>query len=225
MNNQVVILTGATGGLGRTVTERLLSAGARVFAPYTREAPATADRLQGVQADLSTDEGAKRAVEKALAWGGRIDALVNLVGGYAGGPLVHETDDAAWNRMLDLNLGCAFLLSRAVLPHLLAQHSGRIVHIGSRAAAEPFPGAAGYIVSKAAVVALTRAIATEVAGSGITANVILPGTIDTPANRAASPGADFSKWVRPSALADTILFLLSDSAREINGAAIPVYGS
>jgi len=191
--DQVIFLAGSTGGLGRTVTERVLAAGARVFAPYSGKPPAPADRLKAVEADLSTAEGARRSVEEAVAWGGRVDALVNLVGGYSGGSLVHETDDAAWNKMLNLNLGCAFLLSRAVLPHLLERRSGRIIHIASRAAAEPFPGAAAYIVSKAAVVALTRAIATEVLASGITANVILPGTIDTPANRAASPGADYSK--------------------------------
>jgi NAD(P)-dependent dehydrogenase (short-subunit alcohol dehydrogenase family) len=221
----VILLTGATGGLGRTVTDRLLHAGARVCATYHREAPPAAERLEAIQADVTDAASVARAVETAVARAGRIDALVNLVGGWSGGPLVHETDDATWRRMLDLNLNSAFLLSRAVLPHLLRQGAGRLVHVGSRAAADPFPGGAAYIVAKAGVVALTRAIATEVAGRGITANVILPGTIDTPANRAANPTADYRPWVRPEALAETILFLLSDAAREINGAVIPVYGS
>jgi NAD(P)-dependent dehydrogenase (short-subunit alcohol dehydrogenase family) len=223
--DSVIFLTGATGGLGRTVTDRMLHAGARVCATYHREAPPAVERLEAIQADVTDAAGVARAVETAVARAGRIDALVNLVGGWAGGPLVHETDDATWRRMLDLNLNSAFLLSRAVLPQLLRQGAGRLVHVGSRAAADAFPGAAAYIVAKAGVVALTRAIATEVAGRGITANVILPGTIDTPANRAANPTADCRQWVRPEALAETILFLLSDAAREINGAVIPVYGS
>ncbi|MBI3698084.1 MAG: SDR family oxidoreductase [Acidobacteria bacterium] len=164
-------------------------------------------------------------VEAVLDWGGRIDALVNLVGGYTGGPPLHQIEDATWNRMLELNLTSAFVLSRAVLPHLLERRSGRIIHTASRGAVEPFAGGAAYIVAKAGVVVLTRSIAAEVAGTGVTANVLLPGTIDTAANRAGAPGADYSKWVRPAALAETILFLISDAAREINGAAIPVYGS
>lgn len=224
LDNQVVLLTGATGGLGRTVTERILLAGARVVSTYHREAPSPADRLLAVPADITDSASITQAVEAALDRAGRIDALVNLVGGYTGGPLVHQTDEATWNRMLELNLTSAFLISRAVLPHMLQRGSGRIVHTASRGAVEPFSGGAAYIVSKAGVAALTRAIAAEVAGAGITANVILPGTIDTPANRAAMPGADYSKWVRPLALAETILFLLSDAAREINGALIPVYG-
>jgi NAD(P)-dependent dehydrogenase (short-subunit alcohol dehydrogenase family) len=196
-----------------------------VCATYHREVPPAAERLEAIQADVTDAASVARAVETAVARAGRIDALVNLVGAWAGGPLVHETDDATWRRMLDVNLNSAFLLSRAVLPHLLRQGAGRLVHVGSRAAVEPFPGGVAYIVAKAGVVALTRAIATEVAGRGITANVILPGTIDTATNRAANPTADYRQWVRPEALAETILFLLSDAAREINGAVIPVYGS
>jgi NAD(P)-dependent dehydrogenase (short-subunit alcohol dehydrogenase family) len=223
--DSVIFLTGASGGLGRTVTDRLLHSGARVCATYHREAPSAAERLEAIQADVTDAASVARAVETAAGRTGRIDALVNLVGAWSGGPPVHETDDATWRRMLDVNLNSAFLLSRAVLPHLLRQGAGRLIHIGSRAAVDPFPGGVAYIVAKAGVVALTRAIATEVAGRGITANVILPGTIDTPVNRAANPTADYSQWVRPEALAETILFLLSDAAREINGAVIPVYGA
>ncbi|MBI4465191.1 MAG: SDR family oxidoreductase [Acidobacteria bacterium] len=233
LENHVAFMPGATGGLGRAVTQAFLSQGATVVVPLhtpaafqqlVERAGAAAERLVGIQADLTNPASAQQAVEAALHKAGRIDSLVNLVGGYAGGKSVAETEDKVWNRMLALNLSSAFWLSRAVLPHMLERNQGRILHIASRAAVEPFASACAYIASKAGLVALTRAIAVEVAGRGITANVILPGTLDTAANRQSMPKADFSEWVRPESLAHTILFLVSDQAQEINGALIPVYG-
>jgi NAD(P)-dependent dehydrogenase (short-subunit alcohol dehydrogenase family) len=152
---------------------------------------------------------------------GRIDALANLVGAFATGRLV-ETDAGLWHRMLTTNLTAAFLLTKAVLPHMSERRNGRIVHVAARAAVDPFPGAAAYVVSKAALTALIRALGTETAGSGITVNGVLPTTIDTPANRTAMPDADHSKWVKPDSIATLIGFLVSDGVGQINGALIPI---
>jgi NAD(P)-dependent dehydrogenase (short-subunit alcohol dehydrogenase family) len=152
---------------------------------------------------------------------GRVDALVNLVGGFAMGRAV-ETDVSLWHRMLTMNLTAAFFLSKAVLPHMVERGSGRLVHVAARAAVEPFPGAAAYVVSKAGLAAFIRALAAELAGSGVTVNGVLPTTIDTPANRTSMPDADPSKWVKPESIAQLIGFLASDDAGQINGALIPV---
>jgi NAD(P)-dependent dehydrogenase (short-subunit alcohol dehydrogenase family) len=152
---------------------------------------------------------------------GRIDALINLVGGFSAGRVV-ETDLSTWQRMLTMNLTSAFSLSKAVLPHMLERRTGRIVHVAARAALEPFPGAAAYIVSKSGLVALIRTLSIELSGSGVTVNGVLPSTIDTPGNRKAMPDADPSKWVRPEAIARTLIFLASDEAIQINGALIPI---
>jgi NAD(P)-dependent dehydrogenase (short-subunit alcohol dehydrogenase family) len=154
----------------------------------------------------------------------RIDILVHLVGGFAGGAPVAGTDDATFERMLDLNLRSAFHILRAVVPVMRASGWGRIVAIGSRAAVEPQPSIAAYSASKSALVSLMRSVATENKDTGITANVILPGTMDTPANRAADPAADFAKWIDPQQVANLVLWLASDAATQVTGAAIPVYG-
>lgn len=234
LEGHVAFLTGATGALGHAVTGRFLSKGATVIASYrTAESfqqlvqqlgPGVGAQLSGVEADLTNSESIRQAVAEVLRRAGRIDSLVNLVGGYAGGQPVPQTDEALWDHMLRLNLTSAFLLTRTVLPHMLAKRRGRIVHISSRAAVEPFAGAAAYIASKAGLIALTRAVAAEVSGSGVTANVVLPGTMDTPANRASMLRADFSQWVPPQSVAQAILFLVSDEAGGINGAQVPVFG-
>ena len=234
LEGHVALITGATGGLGKAVTEAFLTHGATVVVSYrspdsfghlVQGLGPIGSRLRGVQADLSSAESIRQAVAETLQITDHVDSLVNLVGGFAGGQPVAATDEETWHRMLGLNLTSAFLISRAVLPHMLQRNKGRIVHVSSRAAVEPFPKAAAYIASKAGVIALTRAIAAEVAGSGVTANVILPGTIDTPANRKSMPKADFSKWVRPQSVANAILFLVSEEAGEINGARLPVFGA
>ena len=150
--------------------------------------------------------------------------LLHLVGGFAGGQPVWETRDDTWQRMLDLNLNTAFYMVRAVLPHMVAAGRGRIVAVGSRTGVEPAANFGAYGVSKAALTALIRTIAAEVRQTGVTANLVLPSVIDTDANRAASPTADFSRWVRPESIAALLLWLASDAAADVNGAAIPIYG-
>jgi len=176
---------------------------------------------QAVKVDATDEQDVRRAVVGVIQQEGRIDGLVNLVGGFAMGRAV-ETDAAVWQRMLALNLTAAFFVSKAVLPHMIERRTGRLIHVAARAAVEPFPGAAAYITAKAGLVALIRTLALELAGSGVTINGVLPSTIDTPANRKSMPDADPSKWVKPESIAHLMLFLASDEAGQLNGALIPV---
>ena len=153
-----------------------------------------------------------------------VDSLLHLVGGFGGGQPVAETPDETWDKMLGLNLRSAYTIFRAVLPGMVKAGKGRIVAVGARAAIEPIANFAAYSVSKAALVALVKTVALEVKDSGITANAVLPSVIDTPANRAAMPAADASKWVTPESIASLLVWLVSDAARDVNGAAIPIYG-
>jgi NAD(P)-dependent dehydrogenase (short-subunit alcohol dehydrogenase family) len=148
--------------------------------------------------------------------------LVHVVGGFAGGKSVAETDDSTWEQMRDLNLTSAFYVLRATIPHLRKSGSGRIVAIGSLAAAEPHPGLGAYVTFKAALVSLVRTVALENKDAGLTANVVLPGTMDTPANRKAMPDADFSKWLQPADVADLIVWLADERAAHITGTSIPI---
>jgi NAD(P)-dependent dehydrogenase (short-subunit alcohol dehydrogenase family) len=215
-----VIITGAGGGLGTAVCRAFLERGAPVIGVERswREAPA----FPAVSADLSTKEGCGAMIAEARKHG-PIDALVHLVGGFGGGSPVAETSDETWDLMMTVNLRAAFLAIRAALKPMLEAGRGRIVAIGSRAAVEASPNFAAYAVSKAALVALVKNVAAEVKDRGIAANVILPGTIDTPANRRAMPDADFSKWVAPDSIANLIVWLVLDAAG-VSGAAIPIYG-
>lgn len=225
-SSRVVLITGATGGLGAAVTQAFLDAGATVGAVSRssgRAAPAD-PRVLPIAADVTTAGGARSAVDAVLARASRIDALIHLVGGFAGGQPVSETDEATWRQMMNVNLDAAFYMTRAVLPHMIEARRGRIVAAGSRTGVEPAAGLAAYGVSKAGLVALIRTIAAEVKHSGITANVVLPSVIDTPANRSSMPSADPSKWVKPDAIAKLLLWLASDAAADVNGAAIPIYG-
>jgi len=181
-------------------------------------------RFTALAAEISTAEGAKNAVATIEARFAELDVVVHTVGGFAGGSSIVDTDDATFQRMLDMNLNSAFYILRAAIPQLRKSGSGRLIAIGSRAALEPGPGVGAYSASKAALVSLVRTAALENKDSGMTANTILPGTIDTPANRKAMPQADFSKWVRPEAIASLIVWLCGEGGKEINGAAIPVYG-
>ncbi|MFB3776430.1 MAG: SDR family oxidoreductase [Bryobacteraceae bacterium] len=223
---QVALITGVTGGLGTAVAKAFLDAGATVVgvSPRIAPEPGGGSRFLPLAADVSTPEGAAQAVRGALDRAGRVDSLIHLVGGFAGGEHVAGTSDETWRRMLSLNLDTAFYMARAVLPHMLEARRGRIVAVGSRTGVEPAPGLSAYGVSKAALIALVRTIAAEVRDSGVTANVILPSVIDTPANRAASPGADASKWVQPESIAALLVWLASDAAADVNGAVIPIYG-
>lgn len=221
------LVTGANGGLGTHVTRALLDSGATVVGLARRIQQSAFDHPSFVplSGDISAAESAKAAVDTAVARLGRLDILVHLVGGFAGGSSLAETDDATFQRMLDLNLNSAFQVLRAVIPHLRHAGGGRIIAIGSRAALEPGAGTGAYSASKAALVSLIRTVALENKNAGITANILLPGTLDTPANRASMPEADFSRWVQPASVASLIVWLAGDAARDVNGALIPIYGA
>ncbi len=226
LNDKVFIITGAKGGLGTSVTEACLNAGARV-AGVSRSISDTDfgyDRFRAIPAELTSGDAARRVVEKVVATFGRFDGVIHLVGGYMGGTSVADTDDAAVQRMLELNLLSAFYIVRAALPQLRQAKSGHIIAVGSRAAIEPSPMSAAYAASKAALVSLIRTTAAENADKFISANVVLPGTMDTPANRQAMPNADFSRWVQPAQVANLIVALASDQLSQVSGAAIPVFG-
>lgn len=221
MEGKVVLMTGGSGALGQTVIPAFVSAGARVIAGDLQPLSRLPAEVTAIKADVTDEADVHRLVDEAIRTSGHIDALINLVGGFAEGRVV-ETDISTWQRMLTLNLTSAFTLSKAILPHMLERRMGRILHIAARAAVEPFPGAAAYIVSKSGLVALVRTLSIELSGSGVTVNGILPNTIDTPGNRKAMPNADPSKWVRPEIIAHTLVFLASDEAVQINGALIPI---
>jgi NAD(P)-dependent dehydrogenase (short-subunit alcohol dehydrogenase family) len=226
-----VIVTGGTGALGRAVVAELLSTGARVvstwIAPEERDRTAAElgdhELLELVEADLLTEGGADNAIGVATARP-PLAALVNLVGGYAAGGRLHEAPPEEFERQLALNLLTAVRATRAALPAMLDQQGGSIVCVGTKAALQPFPGASGYVVSKAAVIALVRALAVEYRDDGIRANAVLPSVIDTPANREQMPNADHAKWVPPVQIARVIRFLCSPDSTPTSGAAIPVYG-
>jgi NAD(P)-dependent dehydrogenase (short-subunit alcohol dehydrogenase family) len=220
-----VVVSGGTGGLGSAVTATLLEAGWHVVVPYVDERELKRvephPKLELVAADLFDPDAAAAVVARAP---GRLGALVNLVGGFASGGRVHETPVEDFERQFRLNLRPAYLLCHAALPRMLEAGAGSIVCVSTRAALRPFAGAAGYIASKAAVLAFVDALAAEYTGDGIRANAILPSVIDTPGNRASQPDADHSRWVKPEQIADVIRFLCSDESVAVGGAHIPVYG-
>lgn len=219
MKGKVVLITGGAGALGQTVVPAFVSTGASVILGDLN--PLQAPGVTALKADFTDQTQVRGLVDEVIRTSGRLDALINLVGGFATGRVV-ETDVSLWQRMLTMNLTSAFLLSQAVVPHMLKRGQGRIVHVAARAAIEPFAGAAAYIVSKAGLIGLIRTLSTELEGSGVTVNAVLPSTIDTPANRKAMPAADPSKWTRPDSIAQALAFLASDAASQINGALIPI---
>jgi len=221
LDGKVALIAGGGGALGQVVTPAVSGAGATVVVVERNPPAASSGGHVSLKGDLTREEDVRRVVDDAIRQAGRIDALINLVGGFAMGSVV-ETDIAVWQRMLTMNLTSAFLLSKAVLPHMLERRSGRIVHVAARAAVEPFPGVAAYIVAKSGLAALIRALALELTGSGVTVNGVLPGTIDTPANRKSMPEADPSKWVKPESIAELLIFLASEEASQVNGALVPV---
>ena len=224
------LIAGGSGGLGAAVVAEFLDAGWRAAVPWIVESelgrlPAS-ENLHTMHADLFDPGSAAAAASAAAAEpGAPLRAVVNLVGGFAVGGRVHETPVAEFERQLRLNLVPAYVTTQAALPHLIAAGGGAVVCVSSRAAVRPFPGAAGYVTGKAAVLALVDALAVEYAGDGIRVNAILPSIIDTPANRAAQPEADYSGWVAPQRIASVIRFLCEDSSDAVSGAHIPVYGS
>jgi NAD(P)-dependent dehydrogenase (short-subunit alcohol dehydrogenase family) len=219
-----VLVTGGTGALGSAVVQELLDSGYRCAVTWIVEREREraerefGDRAVLIEADLSNAGAAERAVRAV----DELEAVVNLVGGFASGPLVHETDPDDFFRMQTLNLAPAFLLARAAMPRLMERGGGAFVGVSARAALHPFPGAAGYISAKAAVLAFVQALDAEYKSHGIRCNAILPSVIDTPANRASMPDADHSKWVAPAEIAKVVRFLVSEDSKPTTGAAIPV---
>jgi NAD(P)-dependent dehydrogenase (short-subunit alcohol dehydrogenase family) len=224
MNGKVVVVTGASGALGKVVAEVALARGARVagidHAPS--QIPATPNRIELGGVDLSDPGQAKKALDAAAAHFGRLDALINIAGGFAF-EAIAEGDPKTWQRMYALNVLTALNASQSAIPYLEASKAGRIVNIGAMGALQAGAGMGAYAASKAGVHRLTEALAAEWKGR-ITVNAVLPSTIDTPANRASMPKADFKKWVTAEELAEVILFLASDAASAVTGALLPVSG-
>ena len=225
LQDKTIVVTGGFGVLGRAVGEALHAAGAR--AVLVDKANPPADLAPGIVGlggvDLTQPDPARQAITDAVSRCGGLDGLVNVAGGFRWETLESGSVDT-WDRMYALNLRTALLASQAALPHLLARGSGRIVNVGSFAAAHAALGMGAYAASKAGVARLTEAMAEELKDRGITVNAVLPSIIDTPANRADMPNADTARWVAPSALAGVILFLLSAAAAPVTGALIPVKG-
>jgi len=226
MKGKVVLVTGANGGLGTYVTQAFLDAGATVIGTSRRIQQSDFDspNFTALPAEISTHEGAKVLLDQVVARFSRLDVLAHTVGGFAGGQSIADTDDATFQRMFDLNLNCIFHILRAAVPSLRQTGNGRIIAIGSRAALEPGAGVGAYSASKAAMVSLIRTVALENRDAGLTANVILPGTMDTPANRKAIPNADVSKWVQPATVAGLVVWLADEAGKDVNGSVIQVYG-
>jgi len=230
---KVVLVAGGTGGLGRAVSLAFLEEGAKLIVPYRKQeefdalkkaASAANARLAGHTVDVTDEAAVSQLIDGVLAQHGRLDALVNTAGGYAGGVKLWEMETKVLDQMLALNLRSGYALSRAVLPSMMKQARGTIVNVAAKAALDHMAGAAAYSASKAAALALLDALAAEVKGSGVRVNSILPSIIDTEANRRAMPNADFAKWPKPEDIARVILFLCSEDAKVVHGAAIPVYG-
>src|SRR5919109_2564173 len=218
-----VLVAGGTGALGTAVVHELLDAGYAVVATWI--VPEEQQRLAALSVELvEADLFDAAAAEAAVGAVAELEAVVDLVGGFSAGPRVHETDPQDFERLIRLNLTPAFTLARAAMPRMMERGGGAFVGVSARPALRPFPGAAGYITGKAAVLAFIQALDAEYRGHGIRCNAILPSVIDTPANREAQPDADWSKWVPPAEIAKVVRFLISEDSKPMSGAAIPVYG-
>lgn len=231
---KVVLVAGGAGGLGRAVSLAFLNEGARVVVPWYVEAEFTALRdaagehaaaLEGQRLDLTDEAAVGLFVADLGARSGRIDAVVNTIGGYAGGITLWEMETKTFDTMLALNLRAGFVLARAVMPMMVKQGHGSLVNVAAKAAFDHAAGAAAYAASKAAALAMIDCLAADAKGTGVRVNSILPSIIDTAVNRKAMPGADFDAWPKPEDIANVILFLSSDAAKTIHGAAVPVYGN
>ena len=232
-DGKVVLVAGGTGGLGLAVTRAFLEEGAKVAVTFRRQeefdllkaaAGRKTSNLEGHAVDVTDEVAVSGLVDKIVGKYRRLDAMVNAVGGYAGGTKLWELDTKVFEQMLALNLRSGYALSRAAVRAMLKQGHGTIVNVAAKAAFDHAGGAAAYAASKSAAVALLDSLAADLKGSGVRVNTILPSIIDTKANREAMPKADFAKWPKPEDIARVILFLSSDDARVIQGAAIPVYG-
>jgi NAD(P)-dependent dehydrogenase (short-subunit alcohol dehydrogenase family) len=232
-SGEVILVAGGTGGLGRAVSLAFLNQDAKVVVTYRNQeefdalrgaAGSHAASLEGRQVNVTDEAAVGQLVGGIVTQHGRLDALVNTVGGYAGGVKLWELDSAVFDRMLALNLRAGYVLSRAAVAPMLKQKRGSIVNVAAKAAFDHAADAAAYAASKAAALAMIDSLAADTRGTGVRVNSILPSIIDTAANRKAMPDADFSTWPKPEDIARVILFLCSDEAKVIHGAAIPVYG-
>ena len=230
---RVALITGGTGGLGRAVSHAFLQEDAKVIVTYREQkefddlkriAGASALSLQGHRLDVTDTVAVEQFVQRIVADYGRLDVVVNTVGAYAGGVKLWELDPKVFDLMVALNLRSGFTIARAVVPVMLKQKRGAIVNIASKAAVDHAGGAAAYVASKAAAVAMMDSLAADIKGTGVRVNSVLPSIIDTEINRKAIPNADFAQWPKPDDIARVILFLCSDDAKLIHGAAVPVYG-
>ena len=233
MLERAVVITGGTGGLGRALVRRLLDEDYRLAVTYLMpdearefedEFEVDEDRLLLTRVDATNPEAVATLFKDVADRWGSIHALVSLVGGWAGGRDVEETDDVRFERMLDLNLRSAFYAVRAAIPHLKEAGWGRIVLVGSRGAVDYPEGQAAFNIAKAGVVALAKSVAQELEGTGVTANALMPSVIDTPVTRKSLPYADYVDWPTPDEIAAVAQFLLSDESGVMNGALVPVYG-
>lgn len=232
--DKVVLVAGGTGGLGRSVSLAFLAEGAKTIVSYRkdaelaalREAAGTAgDSLDGHTADVTDEVAVRDLVSGIVSRHGRLDVLVNTVGGYAGGIKLWELETKTFDQMLSLNLRSGYALARAAVVPMLKQRSGAIVNVAAKAALDHGAGASAYAASKAAAVALMDSLAEDLNGTGVRVNSVLPSIIDTEANRKAMPDANFATWPKPEEIARAILFLASDEAKVVHGAALPVYGA
>jgi len=232
-SDKLVLIAGGTGGLGRAVSLAFVEEGAKLVVTYREqqefdalksEAGANGSSIEGHRVDVTDETAVRQLVDQVLAGHGRLDVLVNTVGGYAGGVNLWKLETKVFDQMLALNLRSGYVLSRAAIPAMLKQKQGAIVNVAAKAALDHGAGAAAYAASKAGALALMDSLAAEVKGTGVRVNSILPSIIDTEANRKAMPNADFAKWPKPEEIARVILFLCSDDAKVIHGAALPVYG-
>ena len=232
--DRVVVVSGAAGNLGSVVSHAFVSSGAKTGLLDRRPG-----RLQEVCGHLADDpnhiligtvdmtdpDSVESSIQQVIDKHGRVDVLVNTIGGYRGGTPIHETNPKDWDFMFELNARSVFLSCRAVVPHMLEQGSGKIVNVGARPGVKGAADAGAYSGAKSAVIRLTETLSEELKDLGINVNCVLPGHVDTPENRKQEPEADFSRWVAPSAVADVILFLASDEANAVHGSAVPAYGT
>ena len=233
-NNKTVLVAGGTGGLGRSVALAFLAEGAKTIVTYRKEselaalrdaAGASASLLEGHTADVTDEAAVRNLVDSIVQRHGRLDVLVNTVGGYAGGIKLWDLETKTLEQMLALNLRSGYALAHAAVVPMLKQQSGAIVNVAAKAAVDHGAGAAAYAASKAAAVAMMDSLAEDLKGTGVRVNSILPSIIDTETNRRAMPDADFATWPKPEDIARVVLFLTSDQAKVVHGAAVPVYGA
>jgi len=226
MQNNVVFITGANGGLGSSVTRAFLKQGAHVIGASRRikAAEFPQPNFEAMTIDFDKLDEIKSGVARIVERYGRLDVLVHVLGGFAGTPSIAETTDEMWQQMQNINLTAAFHVFRECIPHLRKSSSGRLIAIGSLTAAQPHTNLGAYVVSKVALAMLVQTVALENADAGLTANVILPGTMDTPVNRKAMPDADFSKWAKTDNVAELVLSLAGEEAKHLTGLAIPIEG-